>query len=745
MYCDKEPIHMPGAIQPFGALIALSPDEVSISHASGNLNGVLRLTEGELPEALRLESLFEAGSIKDLAASIKLLGGNDGSAPRVHMRDLKHSSNFHVFPYKSSGKILLEVERFQPQAEEQFVIDDHFVGMIVLLQNCNSVSDLCSVAARELRKLTGFERVMMYRFHDDEHGEVIAEDVAPGLDPYLGLHYPATDIPAPARRVFLLNSVRMIPDVDYEPVSIRPIAGLRSEESLDLSRSTLRAVSPIHIEFMKNIGQKSTLTLSIVHRGKLWGLITCAHHSSPKFVSVGVRSGCEIAAKLISTLITSIEELRLIQQRRETKGVRERLIRQIEPPLDLNGLMTERSNLLDLIPAQGVAASFDGGASWSVLGQTPTIDQISRLADWIRQQDAGPVFCSNSLSRCFPDASEYAGVASGLLSMTIPDAKRILVFWFRPEVIQTVTWGGNPNESGEVEAMRLHPRKSFAAWKVTVKAKSLPWQPWENEAAADLRNDLLAVDLKKQIELEQQARRKAVLADRVKEDLMAVVSHDLRNPLNSILLNLRLLRQLSNTETLSKTGAVIGSMERSVETMRRLIEDLLDVARIEGGRVELDRRAHSVESLIQEVVDMLHPIAREKDIQLRCSLENSSACVWCDRERIIQVLSNVIGNALKFSPPSTAVCIETRGKGSEIQFSVADAGAGIDEANLPFIFDRFWQAHEKGVSGTGLGLAISKGFVEAHGGRITASSQKGKGSTFSFSLPIFQSDQSDRN
>lgn len=277
---------------------------------------------------------------------------------------------------------------------------------------------------------------MVYRFHEDEHGEVIAEDLDPKFDPYLGLHYPATDIPAPARRVFLLNWLRIIPVADYKPVPIRVMKNSATNE-VDLSRSLLRSVSPIHIEYLKNMGTKATLTLSLIHQNKLWGLITCANHSSSKFVSIPMRHACEVAAKLMSALLPIKEEAQQLQQRTKVKAVSEELVSLTEnhDNLDL-ALLDQSPNLLDLISAHGVASCLNGNKDWKVLGITPTVTQISESADWLRKLPKSPIRFFDSLPSVFPNAKEYAEKGSGLLSIEIPISDGGFILWFRPEVIQ---------------------------------------------------------------------------------------------------------------------------------------------------------------------------------------------------------------------------------------------------------------------------------------------------------------------
>jgi len=301
--------------------------------------------------------------------------------------------------------------------------------------------------------------------------------------------------------------------------------------------------------------------------------------------------------------------------------------------------------------------------------------------------------------------------------------------------VQTVRWAGDPHKAiaPDATSSRLHPRHSFEEWRQAVRQRSLPWMNADLAAALELNHAIAAIDLQRQFEREQEAKARAELAGEQKEQLLAMVSHDLRDPLQSLRLNVSLLQRTLTQDSSSEETLVLTSMEQALERMNRLISDLLAISKLESGTTRLDVSDYQTADLVRDVQQVLLPIARDKGLRLEVEFDESS--VRCDRDRILQVLSNLVSNAIKFTPQGGLVEICAEATARERRFVVKDCGPGIPPENLPFVFDRFWQARQSQRSGTGLGLTIAKGIVEAHGGRIWAESQVGRGSTFIFVLP----------
>jgi light-regulated signal transduction histidine kinase (bacteriophytochrome) len=601
------------------------------------------------------------------------------------------------------------------------------------IEAARSVVELCQRACETIKALTGLDGVMAYKFHEDEHGEVIAESKAAAFPQYLGLHYPASDIPRQARAMFLDNWVRMIPDRDYRPV---PLTGGEQAPPLDLSRAFLRSVSPIHIEYLRNMGVRASLTLSIVCGGKLWGLFAGHHYSATKHVPFDKRAACETIARITSLLLLqkSAEEDSGAHER--AARARSQLVSHMRESSDIaEGLLGGAITLQELVSCGGAAVmSADG--QWQTIGKTPSPDRLGEISRWIEERHGGPeIFQTQHLAADCGTAADFSDAASGVLAVRIPKGQANYVMWFKPEVLQTVRWAGDPHKAiaADSTSTRLHPRHSFEEWRQAVRHRSLPWTNADLASALELKHAIAAIDLHRQFEREQEAKARAEWAGEQMEQLLAMVSHDLRDPLQSLKLNVSLLHRTLMQESSADATLALTSMEQALEHMNRLISDLLAISKLESPTARLDVADYQTADLVRDVQQLLLPIAQDKGVRLEVEFDESSA--RCDRDRIMQVLTNLVSNAVKFTPPGGLVQICAEATARERRFVVKDSGPGIPSENLAFVFDRFWQARQSQRLGTGLGLTIAKGIVEAHGGRIWAESQVGHGSTFIFVLP----------
>ncbi|MBM0103741.1 GAF domain-containing protein [Steroidobacter sp. S1-65] len=725
--CGREPIHIPGAIQPFGVLFAID-EELRITHCSENVTTAL----GREPAAT-------------LGCSIEEVVRND-LRPRVRPGDFESGQPFkweseggrwNGFLHRHHGQLILELETATevdvPAASADWVRDS--LGWIGSAMN---MSELCQTACEQIKRLTGLDGVMVYKFHDDGHGEVIAEAKDEPWSRYLGLHYPASDIPPQARAIFLENWVRMIPERDYSPV--RLVSRDAAAPPLDLGRSLLRSVSPVHIEYLRNMEVQASLTLSLISQGRLWGLIAGHHYSSPQHISYERRTAAELIARLVSQQLARTEELAIATDRARGQSALQTLVLGMRASTEpVAGLVGGASDVRDLLGCSGAAVVMPDGR-WQRIGETPSRPHLTKLAAWLDQRpDDWQVFHSDQLVNEYPEAADFKDCASGLLALRIPKGRGNYIFWFKPEVLRTITWAGDPNKPVTIEssAARLRPRASFEQWTQTVQMKSLPWARWEIELVEALASALLSIDLQRQYERELQARAAAEWANEQKEQLLAMVSHDLKNPLHSLIVGVTLIQKTIPADALSKASTVLLGMQRSLQSMGHLIADLLSVAKLESGTIDLQLEEHLADSLFADAFELLLPIAVEKGVQLEMSADTQRGCrVRCDRERILQVLSNLIGNAVKFTPPGGRVSCRVARAASEVCFSMVDTGPGIARENLTYVFDRFWQARQTRRLGTGLGLSIAKGLITAHGGRIWAESELGQGSTFHFTLPL---------
>lgn len=729
--CSAEPIHIPGAIQPFGILFALDGDtsklaDMRIAQHSRNASEITTIAAPLIGR--RLGELIESGDFPPIPS-----GDFEASEPVRLETHANGDKKWLAFAHRHMGTLILELERVQEVHPASSALSTEMIrGALESIETASSVVDLCQKACESIKRMTGLDGVLIYKFHADEHGEVIAEAKDAEFPKYNGLHYPASDIPRQARAIFLSNWVRMIPDRDYEAA---PLIAKENVPPLDLGRSFLRSVSPIHIEYLRNMGVRASLTLSLICDGKLWGLISGHHYRSPKHIDFSTRATCETVARMLSLLIPQRQALDARSTRAHARRAHEELVARMKAEPEVTPALASSATLCTLTHAGG-AAALSNEREWLTVGRTPSIEQIAALARWIESTHGAPeVFHTDHLVEQYDPAAAFADVASGVLALRIPKGAANYLMWFKPEALQTVRWAGDPHKPATIDGSRarLHPRQSFDEWQETVRQTSLPWTSVEIDAAVELGHAIAAIDLQRQFEREQEARARAEWASEQKEQLLSMVSHDLRDPLHSLKLNVSLIQRTLGTELSAKTGLVLSAMHRSLERMSRLVTDLLSISKLESGNMALDVERYRAIELLQDVWHMLEPIALEKGVRLE--MLPAEFDVHCDRDRILQVLSNLVGNAVKFTPAGGWVQLSAEQMPRAACFIVRDSGPGIPQENLEFVFDRFWQARQAKHLGAGLGLAIAKGIVETHGGRIWVESELGKGSTFRFTMP----------
>ncbi|HEY4542700.1 MAG TPA: ATP-binding protein [Noviherbaspirillum sp.] len=735
--CEQEPIHIPGAIQPFGVLLTVLEPRLVITNASENSGACWQLPATGLI-GHSLSDLLDRGDLEQLRRY--LAQPELEEQPLLALRVLTGTPSdrrWDVRAHRHDGVLYLE---FEP-ADIAGITEAGEAGFHVAvretvraLQRAGTVQELCERAVQQVRQISGFDRVMVYRFDADWHGVVIAESCTQGADCYLGHHFPAADIPAQARAVFLQNWLRMIPDVDYAPVPLHPGVHPGSGAPLDLGKSVLRSVSPVHLQYLRHMGVKASLTISLVDEGRLWGLIAC-HHLSPRLLGSDARMGVELIGRLVSAQLRMKEEQEHQLYRQATNKAVDELLGLLEtgPGSDLaERLSTRAPHLLDLVSAARTAVAIRYDGKWTIAGATPAVPQLQALTSWLAPRFARHhLFQTEHLGQHYPDGDAIRATASGLLAVSL-GRDDDCILWLRPEVATTVTWAGPPDKT--VQAGVLQPRASFASWTEQVRGTSAPWTRVEVAAVEKLRNGLLALALAEEHRKEQVARRQAERISREKDEMVMMVSHDLRTPLNVLTMCLGFLRQFHPSSEQPVQRMLVRG-ERAADLMARLITNILDVAKIEAGTLDLALREEDAAQLLAEAGDLTLPLAEAKGVRLSLSLpDGPGPRVCCEKARLHQVLNNFLSNALKFTPAGGSIKLDLREEGDEVVFSVADTGEGMSRDVLEQVFERFWQAEETKRQGTGLGLWIARAVVHMHGGRIWASSEPGKGSCFSFAL-----------
>ena len=727
--CADEPIRFPGAIQPHGLLVTLTEPGLQIQQVSANVLTLFGVSaESLLGLPLAALSGSEAANAVQQAAVYTTLA----DAPPLALNLL--GREYEGLLHRDQGILVLELELKPDDSEIHSTMGKvrNLSRMLQRLQGAKTLTALYEICVREIQALTGYDRVLIYRFQDEGHGQVIAEASSPAMELFNGMFFPASDIPEQARELYRTHWLRIIPNADYQPVPLIPTLRPDTGKALDLSGAVLRSVSPIHCQYMKNMGVLSSMSISLMDGERLWGLISCGHRQT-LHVPHELRMACQTIGQVLSLQISALQTLEISRQREAKMDALVRLNAAMvqSTAAVFEGLAQMPEALMDLTGASGVAILED-----KVLhryGQCPSPEDTRALYQWFK--DSGqPVFSSHNLSTLHAPAAQYKDIASGLLAMTLPKPVDNAVLWFRREVKESIQWSGDPNKPLNLEAgsngLRLSPRTSFEIWKVEMDGISSKWSHGDLFAANDLRRSALENDLSRQVLREQQAVR-------ARDELVAVVSHDLRNPMTIISMLCGMMQKAFSSDgphTSRRITSAIDTMQQASSRMNVLLDDLLDTSKIEAGRYTISPQPLEVSQIFEEALSLLAPLALDKAVELTFHAEPDLK-ISADPERLFQVLSNLIGNAIKFTPAQGKIGVAAMSNGDDIVFSVRDSGKGIAPEQLPHIFDRYWTAKEGNALGTGLGLYISQGIIKAHGGQLLAESTPGEGSEFRFTVP----------
>ncbi|AUB82560.1 hypothetical protein THSYN_17490 [Candidatus Thiodictyon syntrophicum] len=862
--CDAEPIHIPGSIQPHGVLLVLQGPRLRITQTSPTCQSLLGIAAAELLG-------------RDLATVLGPALADAVGQALERYRELPHAPSsfdwqpplggqaFVGYVHRSDPFTILELEAAPADASD--ALTQAVLGFSAVHDEPVLLEKL-RIAAALFRRLTGYDRVMIYRFDPDWHGEVVAEARRDDLEPYLGLHFPASDIPVQARRLYLINPTRVIVDVDYCPSPLVPTLDPVTGLALDLSRSLLRSVSPVHLEYLRNMGVRATLTTSLCREGRLWGLIAC-HHDSPRRVSNAIRQIADWLGQDLATQIGLKEEISRRHAATALEACRGRIMTAMRQGARLASLLQgpELADVLGAIGADGVALI--AGAEITTGGVTPAPARIGDLVaglSALHAKDPYHLFATECLSDHLAGTADLAATAAGVTLIPLDQAQSIKLIWFRGEYVRTVTWGGNPEKPVEVAAnVRLSPRQSFAAWTQNVRLRSKRWAPdelesvrklgvlieieWRKVAEDALRaseallsdvldsltahlavldgrggialvnaawrrfaeqngggaaclpgTDYLAVceraaagedgdgaqaqaalhgiqqvlrGLQSAFTLQYpcdspseerwfemrvlplresragvliaheditaRKRSEQVLrdADQRKDEFLAMLGHELRNPLAPIRHVADVLTLHPMPEQLPWAASIL---TRQVSHLVRLVDDLLDVARINRGKLTLHRKRFDLREAVEHAIEQVRPMLDAHGQHLDVALVPTPVTVDGDPERLTQVVVNLLGNAAKFSAREMTVFLALDTVNGEARIVVRDQGAGLAASLLPQVFTAFTQGEQtldRPRGGLGLGLALVKGLVELHAGRVRAASPGlGAGSTFTVQLPL---------
>jgi light-regulated signal transduction histidine kinase (bacteriophytochrome) len=576
--CDREPIHLLGAIQPMGFLLSVSTDW-RILRASANVDVFLGVPADELI-GQPANAFLSTDLLHDIRGRLQTVAGT-GIVERLFGYALTTDGPLFDIAFHICGRET--VLEFEPTVGKLPAPLSLLRSMLARVERQTEARAIFREAARQVRALTSFDRVMVYRFAEDGSGEVVGESADSGLNSFLGLRYPASDIPVQARALYRRNSLRIISDIDAEPVPILP-STVPEGDQLDLSMSGLRSVSPIHLEYLRNMGVRASMSISIMQRGELWGLIAC-HHREPIRLDLEIRSTAELFGQMFSYMLESREREEDHRHDVRTREIHDQIAASfVASEHSLGNISEFLIGVADYLPCDGIGIYYGGHVSLS--GTTPSREEFTPLVRFLNKTASGRVFATHHLGDIFPPAADYPMRAAGLLSLPISRTPRDYVVFFRQEVEKTVNWAGDPTKPVSVgpNGVRLTPRKSFEAWKQMVSGQSAAWNARELRAAEALRVTLIELVLR--ISDSADARRHA--AEQSQEILIAELNHRVRNILG-------LVRGL-----VSQSAATATDIRQLVESLDQRVRSL---ARAHDILTSGDWKSNSLHALLRAEIE----------------------------------------------------------------------------------------------------------------------------------------------
>jgi len=702
--CDREPIHISGHIQPHGVLLVVREPQLEILQVSENTLHLL----GFAPESAigqDLSLLFDRVQLEKLKACLRNENLKTVNPIKLYVERPGKSLEFDCILHRVQEVLMVELELATSQENLSVFSFYHSVRATVSkIQSAKNLKELCQVTVEEVRQISGFDRVMVYQFDPEGNGAVIAEDKAEKLSPFLGLNYPSSDIPKQARQLYSLNWLRLIPDINYKPVPIVSEKNAVTTQPRDLSFSVLRSVSPIHIEYLQNMGVAASMSISLIKDKELWGLIAC-HNYTPKYLNYELRAACEFIGQVMSLELQSKEGNEDYDYKLHLKSLQTKIFEDISTSENLSQVLVKcQHNLLEAVNAQGAAIVF--GDNCYRVGQTPEGESLKYLTQWVQEHLKQEIFYTDSLAKCYPEAEEFKDTASGCLAIAISPTQKIYVLWFRPEVIKTVNWAGNPNkplQTDEDGNHRLSPRKSFELWKENVRYKSLPWKQCEIDAALELRKAMINIVLCQIDKLEKlnraleesvarerektahlktamselkRAQTQLVQSERMSSlgQLVSAVAYEVTNPINFIHGNLSYANEYSqkmidllqlyeqhypsaSPEIQAQIEAIelefivedlpklLGSMKVGANRIREIVQSLRNFSRIDEADIKPVDIHDGLDSALLILSNRLKPKPDRPAIHL-IKEYGSLPLVECYAVQINQVFMNVLTNAI---------------------------------------------------------------------------------------------------
>ena len=718
--CDEEPIHLISHIQSHGYLICVSKETYNIEYVSENIIHLFKLKDLLGKNIAVIDNEIGNKLLTDLL-NVQFRSENVGTYNpyQVELND-KH---YNIISHFYQNHAILEFEPAASEVESKLTQKTLGEIMIKLMPSSGSLNELMQDAAKYIKELLSFDRVMVYQFHEDWHGHVIAEAREESLEPYLGLHYPASDIPKQARELYKKNLTRLISDVDSNAVPVLS----HKKEPLDMTLSQLRSVSPMHIEYMKNMGVKASYSISLLKDNELWGLISC-HHYQPKFIDYEKRKSSEIISQYLSTIISVKLEHQNDVYFKNNIEIINVLDEQMRRDWDIaQGLTAHETNVVDLFDGNCAALVYD--RKITTVGNCPSDDKIRAIVDWIhRNQSMKKVYKTTNISKHIPEATADCKICSGVMAFAISHEMKEYILFFKPEKIENVDWAGEKAKEQTIEAdgsIRFSPRKSFDKWTEEVKYTSEPWKDWEVKAAMDLLEKIASIVQLKSNEIRRLNDRLNIAYQEL-DTFSYTLSHDLKTPLNTIRGYIELYLEEINESV--EENPLFSKVVSSIQLMENMISSILKYSKL--SREELELKEVNLYDIVEDVTEQ---VSIGKKFSAFENTLPESITVKGNDTMLFQVFLNLIDNAVKYSSSKkdAFVKIYEKSNNENVIIYIEDNGIGMEPQYHDSIFNLFSRipATEK-IEGTGVGLAITKRIMDKHKADIDVTSKYGEGTVF---------------
>lgn len=747
--CDTEPIHVIGSVQPDGALIAADADSLSISHFSENLSHYLPQSPPN-PLGMSLADVIGERACRELLE--RQLNPTAPNLLRPWFVDLPSDSRqqqlVECLPHRCGNHIILEFLNFPDNQDQIWQQDSLRQRIITDLLKPDTLEDLASMSASIIREVTGFDRVMIYRFAEDKHGQVIAESTSRD-DSFLGLHYPASDIPDPARRHFTLNLIRAIPDINAKPIPILTMGGEQADafsaSPLDLTFSKLRGVAPVHVEYLANMGVGASMSISLVANDKLWGLVACHHYSRHRIASSCMRY-CEMLGGTISALLQNIENTNLLKRSITAERTAYNLEEISRSNSDLHQMVaTHASELMHLIDARGMIFTVAG--KQVCFGAVP--QEMINIQPLAAVLDDG-VAVTDNLKSLIDLTPDQIALASGAAYIELSEDGEDFLVLLREQYEHVVRWAGKPEKVETVGAdgvKRLSPRGSFALWRQERLGRSKPFNHIDREVLRIIRRALFALNslnreraaVRAQSQAESDtARLRMTLLEAARKssmgELAGALAHELNQPLAAISNYVSACRQ-----ELNNCGVVVP------DTVLNLIDEAVEEASRAANLVRRLRNFISTGELVRERIDLHIVIGQAAELAIVADDGNCMAELKTDFDprvpqlnvdpvQIGQVILNLVRNSIDaIGERPGEICLSTELRDTFVEFAVRDTGSGVPSEAQQSLFEPF---HSSTTRGMGMGLSLCRSVIEAHSGKIW-NVPSVSGAEMRFTLPLY--------